>query len=133
MASIPSLKTLTERLGPFVVKEHGEERAKILLRRLREMLSSWKIQKELGYEIQSLASRRVKARDVLEYADKVVLDAHGIEYLQHRGRPGQGAYYVNMGDTYDTTLLLDTRKDRFLVTSWGDFVESEERQGRKFA
>ena len=31
--------------------------------------------------------------------------------------------YVNMGDTYTTTLAFDTNTTRFYVTSWGDWVE----------
>jgi hypothetical protein len=34
------------------------------------------------------------------------------------------ACYLNTGDTYNTTILFDTKKDRFYLTSWGDFVES---------
>ena len=34
------------------------------------------------------------------------------------------ACYLNTGDTYHTTILFDTKKDRFYLTSWGDFVES---------
>jgi len=34
------------------------------------------------------------------------------------------ACYLNTGDTYNTTILFDTKKERFYLTSWGDFVES---------
>lgn len=34
------------------------------------------------------------------------------------------ASYVNFGDTYATTVVLDHRTGRFIVTSWGDYVES---------
>lgn len=34
-----------------------------------------------------------------------------------------GLLYVNMGDTYETTLIYDTRKDKWIVSSWGDIVE----------
>ena len=37
-----------------------------------------------------------------------------------------------MGDTYSTTLILDTGKDRIWITGWGDWVEAEERNGNKF-
>jgi hypothetical protein len=40
-----------------------------------------------------------------------------------------GLDYVNMGDTYDTTLIFDHRKGRFIVSSWGDIVERD-RTGR---
>lgn len=31
--------------------------------------------------------------------------------------------YINLGDTYDTTLLYEPAKDRFSVGCWGDYVE----------
>lgn len=34
------------------------------------------------------------------------------------------ASYLNTGDTYCSTILLDHKKDRFYLTSFGDFVES---------
>jgi len=36
------------------------------------------------------------------------------------------ALYVNMGDTYSTTLLYDTENGEWLITSWGDFFEAWE-------
>lgn len=38
------------------------------------------------------------------------------------------ASYVNLGDTYSTTLLFDHVNQRFVITSWGDFVESHPRR-----
>jgi len=34
------------------------------------------------------------------------------------------ACYLNTGDAYNATILFDTKKDRFYLTSWGDLVES---------
>ena len=34
------------------------------------------------------------------------------------------AVYVNMGDTYTTTILLDHEENEYIVTSYGDWVES---------
>ena len=34
------------------------------------------------------------------------------------------ASYLKAGDTYNTTILLDHRDEKWLLTSWGDFVES---------
>ena len=31
--------------------------------------------------------------------------------------------YVNMGDTYTGTILYDPQAERFILSSWGDFVE----------
>lgn len=33
------------------------------------------------------------------------------------------ASYVNQGDTYDATILLDHKRNKYRLTSWGDFVE----------
>jgi len=41
--------------------------------------------------------------------------------------------YVNMGDTYDVTIVLDHRLNRFRLTSWGDYVEYLEGKGVMFA
>jgi hypothetical protein len=40
-------------------------------------------------------------------------------------RSQDGLSYVNMGDTYDTTLLYDHKTGRFSVGSWGDIVEKQ--------
>lgn len=62
-----------------------------------------------------------------------ILGGNGVERL--RSSDGRGkAYYVNMGDTYDTTLLFirSPGRDRFAVGSWGDWVESLENRGIRF-
>lgn len=38
------------------------------------------------------------------------------------------AIYVNMGDTYDATILYDTVKQKFYVTTLGDFVEAKQEE-----
>jgi hypothetical protein len=42
------------------------------------------------------------------------------------------ATYVNQGDTYDLTILLDHETGNFVLTSWGDWVESHEQQRQLF-
>lgn len=42
------------------------------------------------------------------------------------------AAYVNMGDTYNTTILLDHETDSYRLTSWGDWVEANERKRQLF-
>jgi hypothetical protein len=36
--------------------------------------------------------------------------------------------YVNMGDTYSTTLLYDTDRQKFSIGSWGDWIEQHEAE-----
>lgn len=74
------------------------------------------------------------ADQALELADKL-LSGHGVEpirgdYQVDRYYYDVVALYVNMGDTYNTTLLYETENERFLVTSWGDWVEKNERKYR---
>lgn len=37
------------------------------------------------------------------------------------------AAYVNQGDTYALTILLDHETENYLLTSWGDWVETHEK------
>ena len=36
--------------------------------------------------------------------------------------------YVNLGDTYDATVLYDTEEKKFLIGSWGGWVEEHEKE-----
>jgi hypothetical protein len=72
----------------------------------------------------------IKSREMMAEADGL-LQGHGVEHLRSRNGKAE-AYYVNMGDPYSTTIILDTGKDRVWITGWGDWVEAEERNGNKF-
>lgn len=41
------------------------------------------------------------------------------------------ALYINTGDTYNGTVVYDVERDKFYVTSWGDWVEDYERRTGK--
>lgn len=75
---------------------------------------------------------------MLEYLDRVVM-GHGIEVIEdvdianaiysNIGIATHGssiAYYLNTGDTYNTTILYDRVFDRLLVTTMGDYIEEIE-------
>jgi hypothetical protein len=66
---------------------------------------------------------------ILQTADKM-MNGNGVERISGAWAMGGGLMYVNMGDTYDTTLIYDYKTNRFVVSSWGDIVE---RQPRRFA
>jgi len=61
----------------------------------------------------------------LEKVDKII-NAHGIEAI--RGEYGIVAHYVNTGDTYNATLLHDVNKNKLYLTTWGDWVEKNNRK-----
>jgi hypothetical protein len=46
------------------------------------------------------------------------IQGHGVECL------GSKALYINTGDTYSPTLLLNTRSGGISITTLGDFIES---------
>ena len=51
-----------------------------------------------------------------------VIEGFGVEALIPDGAVHAVAEYINVGDTYDTTLVHTGRGWR--VTSWGDYVEA---------
>ncbi len=57
----------------------------------------------------------------LEAIDALVYWSHGVESL-HPDRPD--IWYLNAGDTYDTTLIFDAGQDKAWAGCWGDLVES---------
>ena len=99
--AFPSIKTFTERLG--LTKEQAKE--------LRAAMESGK-----GLVVGNR-----------------MLNAHGLESIglpdgcfDNCQRPDVDIRYVNMGDTYATTLLKVN--GRYCVGSWGDVVEAYDRR-----
>lgn len=59
-----------------------------------------------------------------------ILDGYGVEVIsEDTSNLEVHAEYINLGDTYTTTLLYDYTRQKWFVTSWGDWVEYQERQG----
>lgn len=61
-----------------------------------------------------------------------VLEGHGVEAVFGDDPRWPDMEYVNMGDTYTTTIVYDWTKDRFEIASWGDWVERAERNGKEY-
>lgn len=60
---------------------------------------------------------------------------HGVECIRSEKDTMyefHGIEYLNTGETYQTTLLYDYHTQTYRVQSWGDCVEIQERNGRKF-
>jgi len=117
MRHIPSLKKLKEFFGQYMEHDYGDE-APGKLRELRRNLEFWR-------------DGEIKSRTMLRIADDI-LQGHGLEHLMSENQRAE-AVYVNMGDTYNATLLFDLNKGRMWATTWGDWVETEERKGNRFA
>ena len=108
----PSVKTLKAAFG--------EDKARVL----RGI-----IDRTLTLEGFQVAQQHVIERQL--YAIDEVLEGHGV------GCIGAGessddkvvAEYIDMGNTYDTTILYDRVNDRWRVISWGDWYEWAEGKG----
>lgn len=124
MRHIPSAKTLEAFFSDVLSKGHTP--VDEALRELRRLLVAWR-----DGTLVSPSMITKPSRYMLEEANRI-LDGHGIEFLESENGKA-AAYYVNMGDTYAPTLLLDTARSRVWATTWGDWVEAEERRGNRFA
>lgn len=56
-----------------------------------------------------------------------VLDCYGVEALTPDGCIHPIGVYLNTGDTYSLTVVLD-EDGEFHLTTWGDFLEGWERE-----
>jgi len=110
---LPSTKELLKAFG----KEIEEPQAKELLKLMEYPGSPQKVTTNM------------------EKIDKLI-GGYGIEVI--KGEEENNKYYrdiiaeyVNMGDTYITTILFDVDERKFLLTSVGDWHEQKERDGVK--
>ena len=110
---IPSLKTIRRGLDPFFNHDSVPENAA----KLRKVLEDWR-------------DGGIRSREMLDTAN-ALLNAHGVESITSENERAD-AYYVNMGDTYTTTVLLDLPRDTVFITDYGSYVEKEERAGNRF-
>jgi hypothetical protein len=117
MRHIPSKKMLRERLWSGQVNREGFDLANATLTVILNLLVAWR-------------DGLVGSREMLEEANDV-LKGHGVEHLISRNGRAE-AFYVNREDTYSTTVLLDTKRDKVWITSWGAWLEAEEKRGNKF-
>jgi len=69
--------------------------------------------------------------DAMDNANKY-LEGYGVETITDENESVDNYWrdaiglYINMGDTYEKTIVYDTKERQFLVTSWGDFVDKRE-------
>ena len=91
------------------------------------MVDFLKISKGDAAAVKARMDDGVPYEAILEVVDGL-MDGNGVEYIDSHAdtmRSQDGLSYVNMGDTYDTTLLYDHKTGRFSVGSWGDIVEKQ--------
>jgi len=73
------------------------------------------------------------------HALNALFDCHGVEAIRIEGAWVDSyhhdivATYLNTGDTYCETIVLDADSGEFLLTSWGDYVEAYEAEHPELA
>jgi hypothetical protein len=82
--------------------------------------------------------KRLDPENALEMANEA-LGGFGVEGINGRDTESTASpyywqdavlLYVNMGDTYDPTIVYDVGMDRIEISSWGGWVEWAEGKGR---
>jgi tetrahydromethanopterin S-methyltransferase subunit G len=112
----PSVKTILTHFESVLRKNYGEDFKKKAL------------------EIRNLMKDADNYDEIDEALNDIneILKCYGVESIQDNDFYGYycdiGILYVNTGETYDFTVLYDTRQERFLITSWGNIVESDEER-----
>ena len=94
---------------------------------VKRMVDFLKIPKVHAAAVKARMDDGVPYKAILEVVDEL-MDGNGVEYIDSHAdtmRSQDGLSYVNLGDTYDTTLLYDHKTGRFSVGSWGDIVEKQ--------
>lgn len=56
------------------------------------------------------------------------LGLHGVEAIWGEDIYWPSADYLNTGDTYATTIVFCRETSRFLLSSWGDYFERNEKR-----
>jgi hypothetical protein len=112
----PSVKTIINRLGDTLKKEHGGNYLNVA-KQIRVFMIN--------------ANNEESVDNCLDEIN-TLLKGYGIEAIHdnkwERYYLSIGLLYVNMGDTYAQTIVYDTRTENFMVCSWGDIVEHNEKR-----
>ena len=97
--------------------------------KIMELLGIHSFQAEKIIELIKGANSHDAIDVVLDYVNDV-LSGCGVESITTENYidgyyQNIAALYVNRGDTYDATILYDTENEKFILTSWGDWVEAK--------
>ncbi len=114
---IPSTKTILSRLEDQIYRSGCSMSPKEAAERIHTLIQG--------------ADTRLGVDHALDGISEL-LGGHGVEPLRDNGWDYYycdiGLLYVNMGETYTPTVCYDTRLKKWIITSWGDFVEKHPRR-----
>lgn len=117
--NLPSIKTLRA-----VFADRAPEARRVLEMRRAELLEH-----PVGAARAAQCYREPLTSDLRMTILDSIAGTHGVEGfdLGHRSKGTGVVWYLNAGDTYTTTLVR--WNGRYRVESWGDRLETLERQG----
>jgi len=114
--STPSIKTIESRLGDILRKEYGDN-LKNELTTIRNSMFKADSHNRIDQALDSINN---------------ILGGYGVEAIRDNKWSSYycdiGLLYVNLGDTYTPTVIYDTRSDKWIIASWGDIVERNEKR-----
>lgn len=116
--NMPSIKTL-EQAFPDNARE-----ARAVLKMCRDQLEAHPV----GAERVKQCYHAPMNWDLRMHILNSIGEFHGVESLE--GTRGEWAEYLNAGDTYACTVIY--WRGRYRVQSLGDFIETQERKGKRF-
>jgi hypothetical protein len=70
---------------------------------------------------------REKEELLLELLNSI-LRCFGVEYIPRKEDTQHetlGISYLNLGDTYISTVIYDHKEDKWMICSWGDIIEEK--------
>lgn len=68
-----------------------------------------------------------------EVALNEILEGYGTEAVfSNENLTVPSFSYINLGDTYSVTMIRDYDREKWVVGSWGDFLEYKESKGYVF-
>ena len=84
------------------------------------------------FDIPNHIYRRNKLGQKLWAIDQI-LECHGVECIQKQdGSQDVVMEYCNTGESDQLTIAYDWLKNKFVVTSWGDWIERNDPNGTKY-
>ena len=120
----PSVHTITKRLG--VSKEKAKE-----IRGLMEGTENPNAYESVKKLMQYCYYKPLRVEMVMEAINEI-LGGYGVEQITDSQWDNYwcdgGLLYVNLGGTYTETICYDTRKNKWIVSSWGNIIERNEKR-----
>lgn len=113
---LPSTDTIRRQLKEILGKEYND--ISLPVKQIREAMESATTDKKIDIALDTC---------------NAILHGYGVEAIRdNQWENGYymdiGLLYVNMGDTYIPTVVYDTRKKQWYVTSWGNIIERNEKR-----